>query len=372
VTIPFDQSEIDSLFTALKSFNAERLTVAREAAGLDVKTLADHVGTTPSAISQLEKGKSKPKPQTLLRLSLVLGVPPAFFAGGSLPELDAQRCHFRKRRSASAREQKEVIARGKLVLEIVQYLDQFFEFPKVTLQELRRSVSSMDDIEELALEVRDRWNLGLGPVANMVALAEWHGVIPIEVEGNSSKLDAFSTWAGDRPVIFLAVDKSSASRRRWDVGHELGHLLMHRQCIPGDKILEREADMFAAAFLLPRSTFLAECPNRLSWPKLRELKQRWGVSLLAIVRRAYDLGVYSEATYRRAYVQYNQFGWNREGEPDEPALERPSLISHGVDRLESEAGQSRGVTAAQIGNYGHRLFDSLMGPLPMKQEKRAG
>ena len=121
-------------------------------------------------------------------------------------------------------------------------------------------MTSTEEIEKLALSVRDEWNLGLGPIENMVALVEWHGVIPVEVEGHSNDLDAFSTWADGRPLIFLSIDKASASRRRYDVAHELGHLLMHGECLAGDKVIEREADAFAGAFLLPKYR---------SWPNVR-------------------------------------------------------------------------------------------------------
>ena len=107
--------------------------------------------------------------------------------------------------------------------------------------------------------------------------------------------------------------------------------------------------------------FLAECPARLAWPRLREMKRRWGVSLLALVRRAYDLGVFSEATYRRAHVQYAQQGWRAEGEPDEPpTMERPSLVTRAVEQLEA-AGQPLAETAAQL-RHGPRLLEETVWP----------
>jgi Zn-dependent peptidase ImmA (M78 family) len=369
MTIPFSETDLDVLLAAIRSFNPERLSVAREAAGLEIKALALRVGTTPSAISQLESGKTKePKAETLLRLSLALGVPAAFFGGGTLPTLSADYCHFRKKRSASKREQKNVLARGRLIREIVHYLEEIIDFPPVTLAHLQRAVAGEEETERLALLVRDAWNLGLGPIANMVALVEWNGVIPVEVEGHSKDLDAFSTWADGRPMIFLSVDKAVSSRRRYDVAHELGHLLMHGECAAGDKVLERQADYISGAFLLPRMPFLAECPTRLNWPKLREMKRRWGVSLLAIVRRAFDLGVFSEATYRRAHVQYTRYGWRSDGEPEEPALERPTLIERCIQQL-ADAGQPFRVTAAKL-NHWPRMFDSLVTPPDPFQSKQ--
>jgi Zn-dependent peptidase ImmA (M78 family) len=140
-------------------------------------------------------------------------------------------------------------------------------------------------------------------------------------------------WAAQRPVVFLSTEKGSASRRRFNAAHELGHLLMHVDVSPGDPELERQADAFASAFLLPRATFGAECPRRLSWPHLRDLKRRWKVSLAAMVRRAYDLGVFSEATYRRGYMQLNKRGW-REVEPEEPTMEHPRMLQDVIALLE--------------------------------------
>lgn len=190
------------------------------------------------------------------------------------------------------------------------------------------------------------WGLGRGPISDVVALLERRGVLPIEVEGHSERLDAFSVWAGRQPVVFLSTVKESASRRRFDAAHELGHLLMHVDVSPGDPALEKEADAFASAFLLPRSTFAAECPRRLSWPHLRELKRRWKVSLAAMVRRAYDLGIYSEATYRRSYMQLNKRGW-RENEPEEPTMERPRVLREVIHLLE-RAGYPRSQVAERV------------------------
>lgn len=181
--------------------------------------------------------------------------------------------------------------------------------PAESITPLATQVDGPEEVERLAERVREAWGLGLGPISDVVALLERHGVLPVEVEGHSERLDAFSTWADHRPLVFLAMGKGSASRRRFDAAHELGHLLMHVDVSPGDIALERQADAFASAFLLPRAAFAAECP-----PRLQELKRRWKVSLAAMVRRAYDLGIYSEATYRRGYMQLNQRGW-RESEP---------------------------------------------------------
>ena len=77
------------------------------------------------------------------------------------------------------------------------------------------------------------------------------------------------------------------------------------------------------------------------------MKNRWKVSLAAIVRRAYTLGLYSESTYRRAFVQLNARGW-REHEPAEPAFERPRTILRAMELLERN-GYSSSILADSIG-----------------------
>ena len=330
----------------LQDFRPERLVLAREARGLQKKELAERIDLTPSAVSQIELGKIRPAPETLLRLALALRVPPGFFSGPPPVGIAAEDCHFRRLRSATQTEQRRVRASGALILEVVQELEQLAELPPESITSLATHAETAADVEHLAERVRETWGLGLGPISDMVALLEHHGVLPIEVEGHSERLDAFSVWAGGRPVVFLSTQKESASRRRFDAAHELGHLLMHVDVSPGDPALEKEADAFASAFLLPRSTFGAECPRRLSWPHLRELKRRWKVSLAAMVRRAYDLGIYSEATYRRGYMQLNQRGW-RESEPEEPALERPRMLQEVIALLEG-AGHPRSQIAERV------------------------
>lgn len=315
-----------------KDFTPERLILAREARGLQKNELAERIGTTPSAVSQYERGRIRPTAETVLRLSLALAVPPAFFAAKPPAVVLTEACHFRRLRSSTQQEQRRVRATGALVISVVEEVERAVELPAETLSALAREVEGGRTPEEAAAAVRRAWRLGTGPLSSMVALLEREGVVVVEAPGHSERLDAFSAWVGNRPVVFLTTDKQSATRRRFDAAHELAHLVMHADVSPGAVDVERQADAFAAALLLPAEEFGRECPRRLSWPRLLELKFRWKVSLAAMVRRAYGLGIYSEATYRRAYVQLNERGW-RQGEPGEPLLERPQTLRRAVELL---------------------------------------
>ncbi len=320
--------------TAAKDFNPERLVLVREARGMLKNELATEIGTTPSAVGQFEQGRIRPTPETLLRISLVLGVPPDFFTGRSPTVVPSEACHFRRLRSSTQQEQRRVRAEGALILSVIEHLDTVVDLPAETLSTLSSTLGGNESVAQLAEIVRREWKLGTGPIASMVGLLEREGVVVVQAAGHSERLDAFSAWVETRPLVFLATEKGSASRRRFDAAHELAHLLMHADVSPGALEVERQADAFASAFLLPEEAFVAECPRRLSWDRLLAMKQRWKVSLAALVRRAYDLGIYSEATYRRAYVQLNEKGW-RQQEPAEPEMEHPQTVQRAIGLLET-------------------------------------
>jgi len=351
---------LEGLIVSTSKFTPQRLSLAREMAALDIKELADRIDATPSAVSQFEKGRTRPKAETVIRLALALGVPPAFFAAEPLAPIALEACHFRSLRSSTVKERRRVLAYGALMKRLVDHVQEMVNFPAEQLTALRTVIAGLTNIDEIAMAIRDVWGLGHGPISDMVALLESKGVLPIEIPGHTQRLDAFSTWVDKKPLVFLTVDKGSGSRRRWDCAHELAHLLLHAEAEPGDAVNEQAADRFAGAFLLPKAPFMAECPHRLDWNRLRALKRRWGVSLAAIVRRAFDLGIYSEATYRRAYTILNQLGW-RTSEPDEPPIERPTLLKRAL-RLITDAGYSLKRIAADLNLGEGRLNDLLVSP----------
>ena len=327
---PIESSEVH---LAAHLFTSARLTLARELRGLTKAELAERVGKTPSAVSQFEADRARPDPQTLAALALALGVPIGFFVQPErAPMLGIDDCHFRSLRSASQRARRALLARGTLLSELLAVLEEVVELPAEHVSAVAEPINSIEEIEACAVRVRKTWGLGLGPIPNVVRLLESKGVLASWIPEGCREVDAFSGWYGGRPLVFLVTEKQYTSRTRFDAAHELGHLVMHADVAPGDPDREREANRFAGAFLVPREPFLEECPRHLNWNHFYELKRRWRVSVAALVRRAHDLGMLSQASYRRAFVELNRRG-ERFQEPDEPPAELPTL----VDRALAEA-----------------------------------
>jgi len=113
------------------------------------------------------------------------------------------------------------------------------------------------------------------------------------------------------------------ARSRFDAAHELGHLVMHGDQIWGLPEIEKQAHAFAAAFLVPEADIKKELPDTVDWQALFQLKQRWQVSLAALLMRAKTLGCMSPATYLTAVKAVSARGWRRVepvplGAPEQP------------------------------------------------------
>lgn len=316
-------------------FEPARLAQARRLRGYLKSDLATAVGVTPAAISQFEGGLTNPSSATLARLALALRVPSAFLAPGRrIATVSEDETNFRSLRSTTKVQRSQARAQVELLAELVATCETYLTFPEWDASLALRG----QDPEEAANELRERWALGVGPIANVVTLLEAHGVVVARLPA-SDRVDAFSCVVGGRPFVLLASNKQATDRSRFDAAHELGHLLLHPDPLPGLGQAEVEAHRFAAAFLMPRLAITAELPPSPSLPRLLELKLRWRVSIQALIRRGFDLGTYSEASYRRAYQRMGSLGWRMAEPGDIGPPEQPQLLSRATQMLRSRFGE---------------------------------
>jgi Zn-dependent peptidase ImmA (M78 family) len=163
-------------------------------------------------------------------------------------------------------------------------------------------------------------------------------------------MDGLSHWsdADHRPYVLIASDKDTCARSRLDAAHELGHLVLHggiKEKTLADaaafKEIERQAFLFAGAFLLPAESFAAEVWSP-SLNGLLPLKERWRVSVGAMVKRCRNLGMINDEYEQRLWKHYSARGW-RKGEPldDSIPVEEPRLLSRSVRLLIDERIRTR-------------------------------
>lgn len=326
--------------TVAVAFDPPRLTLARQAVGWSKTGLAQAIGRTPAAVTQYEAGVSHPSAGVLGACAASLGVPVGFFAAGR-PRLvlDVGDAHFRSLRSARAAERRRALTVVELVWELTEQLSRQVRLPVVEVP-----AAGPGDPRVAARDLRAAWGLPAGPVPHVVRLLESKGVV-VAFLGffDSGRVDAFSTVAGGRPIVVLAADKGGSLRARFTAAHELAHLVLHADVIPGDVRHERQADAFAAEFLMPAAEIVGELPTRVDLRALLGLQQRWGVSVAALLYRCRELGTMSEASYKRAMMRVSRLGWRRAEPGDDLPVERPVLLSRALDL----AG-GRGVTVASL------------------------
>ncbi|WP_243708507.1 ImmA/IrrE family metallo-endopeptidase [Actinomadura sp. GC306] len=322
-------------------FDCERLTLARRLRGMRKNQLAQAVGTTPKAIGQYEAGVQRPEEPTLRRLAIALGVPVAFFQAGRSP-VSMDGAHFRSLRSTSQIERDQALAYGRIATDVVAVLETLVDFPAVALPEHPvppDEIAGSGPVEAARL-TRKALLDEAGPVPHVVRLLEANGVIVLVLPEAAERVDAFSVGVHPRPMVFFNPAKGDYWRNRFDAAHELGHLVMHADAEPGEKVVEDQAHRFAAEFLMPADDIAGELPAHADWERLAVLKTAWGVSMAALLYRARTLGIMTETAYRNAMSTLSSRGWRRhEPGPSQP-LEQPTMLTRAIE-IVHRAGTDR-------------------------------
>lgn len=317
-------------------FSGEQLRLARLVHGYSLEDVGERIGATRQFIHQLETGSRSPSNEMIEVLSDVLGVTQAFLSVAIPSTVRPEQCHFRGHITRPASITSQVLARGTLLDKFVAAIDEYLDLPAVSFPDI--PASTTEEIEQAAEEARRFWGLGTtGPITSMMRVVENAGAAVTYFGDLSDRVDAFS-MDRRRPIIVRSSLKESLCRQRFDFAHECGHLIMHRGLQTGDRATEDQAHRFASAFLFPRGAVLREFPRgrTLNWRALLELKLRWKMSVRAIVRRGYDLGLLSPAQYRTANIHLVKTGQAKVETYDADGtlpVEQPELLPAALSAL---------------------------------------
>jgi Zn-dependent peptidase ImmA (M78 family)/transcriptional regulator with XRE-family HTH domain len=330
---------------AAKLFVGRRLTLARHLAGMRKNELAEQIGKTPTAIASYEAERSRPAPATVARLCIALGVEPGFFLAtpGTESEPVSLEPHYRSLRSTTQLVRNQATAYGWVVHDIVAVFERHVEMPAPDFPSFTSTDRSPSEPATAAHFLREAWDLGSEPIKHLLRLAENHGTLCVFSPFEIATVDAYSFESQIRPIVILNPLKGDYYRQRWDLAHEIGHLVLHRDAEPGGHTVESEAHRFAAELLLPAVPIRELLPHRPVWPRLQALKEHWGVSIQALLYRGRELGVYSDVTYRNAMMRMSKEGWRRQEPGARPGVEQPSLLPGALKLLEES-----GISASQL------------------------
>jgi Zn-dependent peptidase ImmA (M78 family)/transcriptional regulator with XRE-family HTH domain len=341
-------------------FVGARLRQGREARGLTASALAELIGVSRAAISQYE-GKLSPSPEVMRRISSCLNLPIQWFLR-PLPKRESGTIFFRCMSSATKGARLRAERKYEWLREISGFVAERVKLPPVKFPDLELpndpTQLTSDFIEEAATQVRRFWGMQDGPISNVSWLLENNGAIVARFDLHAATLDAFSEWGKQdwRPYMVLGSHKNSACRSRFDAAHELAHLVLHRN-VPKSAytqnaafgLMESQAHQFAGAFLLPATTLANEFVSP-SLDYLLSVKQRWRVSLAAIIARLGQVGLVNEEQERRLWINLGRRKW-RTSEPldDTIECEQPRLLRRCLELIVSKGLVSPGELPFQVG-----------------------
>ncbi len=305
-------------------FYGERLRQARELRRLTQSALGELVGRSQGTIANLEAGLLLPSQELLADIAKGTGFPASFFPRAVLVEFPSESLMFRARAATTRSDAAAARRFAEIVYEVVtRVLERYVDPIPISVEKTTASpIVAAQQTRRLMGLLPDQ------PITNVIHAIEKAGVVVLALPISLEKIDAFSAWIGpdNRPVIAICGGKPG-DRLRWNVSHELGHLLLHsdRRQIRAQE--HREADQFAAELLLPEVAMHEEIGSAVTLSSVAALKPKWGVAMQAIVRRASDLSLVTERQYRYLFEQFGMKGWRtREPANLDVPMEKPSAL----------------------------------------------
>lgn len=314
----------------LTAVNPNMIVLAREARGLTQQDLAERLNLHRANISRFEKGETTIQYGTLLALAAATRFPPQFFSqqGMFMPVNLA----YRKREHVPVKLLTPIEAKMNIIRNHVQFITRSMEkavptLPVYDVTEERRPA-------HIAALVRKHWNVGNGTIENVVELLEDKCIVISAFDFGTARVDSRCMLTDEKyPIIF--VNKNLlGDRLRYTLAYELGQLLMHTFFpVNADRDISREANHFAAAFLMPEDDVRKDFEAGITLSILADLKRKWKVSMISLLYRADDLGYLTPNQKRYLIQQFNEQKIRRR-EPVELDLpiEQPALLKQMVNR----------------------------------------
>jgi Zn-dependent peptidase ImmA (M78 family)/DNA-binding XRE family transcriptional regulator len=345
--------------------NPEMLILARESRGLTQSELAEKSGVSQGNLSKYESGIRTIPTAHVEKFADVLDYPIEFFYLAEQRYGFGSSCTYhRKRQTMPVYELRTLLAKINIFRIEVARLLNGVEIEGENRFE-RLDLDDFDgDVERIAQYIRRKWELPFGPIQSVSGAIENAGGIVFRCQFGTSKVDAISQWTPGMPPVFFINEEIPGDRLRFTLAHELGHIIMHQVLTLDPRDMEREADRFAAEFLMPTKEIAPDFDS-VTLANLVRMKSYWKVSMAGLAKRAYDLSKITPRQYRALFEQMSKLGYRtKEPEPvpvEEPTLAREILDVYQNDQHYSIAELSRLVVLNEhefraVYGYGPRKF----------------
>ena len=310
-------------------FNKSRLKLAREIRKISKANLAEKIELSSQTLTEWEKGKTVPKYENLCELAKILDFPVEFFNSEKEYKLSTDKISYRALTKMKSLDRDYTYSYAKLATDLEFWIDSQFNLPTCNLKICHGELP-----EEAARRIRKEWQITNPCIDDTIFLLEKNGIKVFSLMDKVDYIDAFSFWDEDKPFVLLTHQKSS-EHSRFDAMHELGHLVLHKDNFYKNKDAEKEAHRFAAEILMPEEDLKQYADMVPSLSNFINLKERWKVSLKALIYRFFQLNYITEWVYRILNMEMNKRGYNN-NEPDTIPWEESTVINSIFHLLKEE------------------------------------
>ena len=305
---------------------ASRFVEAREELGLTQTELAKLSDISRYTISKIENEiLQEISSSTLFSLATALKKPTDFFFREEINFKKTTQPSFRSFKSQSKTENTEAMIKLKRTIEFVDLLyhhinERHLDIPLYEEDTTGEDSLTKNDIEGIAYETREAMGISNnGAIIDLITWLENHGIIccsaPLPDKTSSVNVSVKFGNSNYENAIIVYNIKLNYYRQRFSLAHELGHIILHHYWTEQDFIdnqdsAERQADMFASAFLMPADSFRHSVYKKDLAGAL-QLKDQWKTSVASICRRMKDVNLISESRYRDLNIEISRKGWKR-------------------------------------------------------------
>ena len=290
---------------------SKRVRSLRERRGWSQSELAQRAGIGVSTLSEIESGQNAPPLDILVTLLHALGtsLDTFLFADENLLESRLQQIKISENLSSL----QAWLERCRRYLEIKALLGkQVIHAPVYKFGTFYCAGEELDQIETIAWQERSRLYLGIEPISDLVSVVEKSGLCVVGADLPEHDVDGAVLFLPEYESAVALVNCSKPSlHQRFVLAHEYGHLLLHRDrteiwerdIFNANTPEERQANAFAAAFLMPKP-LIERMYDEYDFSRERKqlpmygwlvMMRRLQVSPHALAWRLYNLGYIQES-----------------------------------------------------------------------------
>ena len=292
----------------MENLVAQRIKNARILKCLSQQNVADEIGVSKQMVSKYEKGEALPSSSKFIKLSKLFGLKVDYFFSSFQIELGE--INFRKKSTFSTRKQNSLKEQIKISLENYLWIEDVLSIDYTFRNVIEGvKIQSIKDVEDVVLQLRNEWEIGIDPIHNIIQLLEDKEIKVIELFDVDENFDGMATYVNNKFPVIVVNGNFPVERKRFTLLHELGHLLLNLpDCSPKEE--ENFCNKFAAELLFPKQIVIKEFGGKRDHITLTEListQRKYGISIPAIIFRLVDSGILSKQRHTDFYkkIRFN-------------------------------------------------------------------